>query len=279
MNIIRPNTSGKMKTCVLTSDTLCQREKIEKTETIAAPSETKPMTKWNKPISHFKALNLINQLFLKEKMRKMMSDKWGGGQSGKIHEQETDTESGTETGSETRSSETKSEAGSSECSTGSKTTRSSKVFKKEKKVEKNAPPETEELSESCTGTGSETGSSEYTGSGSEYTDSEYDSETGSSNAGSSDPKQGAVGMFMQMQMRQMQQIGLGPKVPASNIPNPGLGPKVPASNLPNPQKNPDIEPKGKVELEKEASENSENESENSESEEESGGQESSSTNH
>ena len=69
-------------------------------------------------------------------------------------------------------------------------------------------------------------------------------------------------MFMKMQMRQMQQV---------------LGPKVPASNLSNPQKNPTIEPKGQVQLEKEASE-SENESENSESEEQSS-QESSSTKH
>ena len=72
------------------------------------------MTKWNKPISHFKALNLINQLFLSGQMRKMMSDKWGQNKN-----QETDTESGTETGSETGSSEESDSEGESETGSGS----------------------------------------------------------------------------------------------------------------------------------------------------------------
>ena len=74
----------------------------------------KLMTKWNKPISHFKALNLINQLFLSGQMRQMMSDKWG-----KNKNQETDTESGTETGSETGSSEESDSEGESETGSGS----------------------------------------------------------------------------------------------------------------------------------------------------------------
>ena len=218
---------------------MCQGEKVEKTKITAAPANTKLMTKWNKPISHFKALNLINQLFLSGQMRKMMSDKWGQNKN-----QETDTESGTETGSETGSS---SETGRSEASISgsSDCTRSKTNSSKELKIEKNAPEREKSESGSI---GSETGSSEYTGSGSsEYTDSEYDSETGSS-TGNSEPNQGAVGMFMKMQMRQMQQIGIGPKVP-------------PPSNMSNPTRNPNIEPKGKVELEREASK-SENESEN-----------------
>ena len=74
----------------------------------------KLMTKWNKPISHFKALNLINQLFMSGQMRQMMSDKWG-----KNKNQETDTESGTETGSETGSSEESDSEGESETGSGS----------------------------------------------------------------------------------------------------------------------------------------------------------------
>ena len=98
---------------------------MKKTNSVPPPdSQPKPqetttnsaklMTKWNKPISHFKALNLINQLFLSGQMRKMMSDKWGQNKN-----QETDTESGTETGSETGSSEESDSEGESETGSGS----------------------------------------------------------------------------------------------------------------------------------------------------------------